>query len=490
MTMEAAERGLRKPGRRKKRDLVHNLLGSAALCFFLFLEHSTAFRAFGSRLFPRRASSSTTSLYLSSSFVSNSLNTGSLSDESQNNPDLLECPFVKRFPRFRIDLTRVVSAKKTEPLDSLLGGLQSNWIKLQLKEQHYQWMTGFGDLLAFCFLWNTAVDMTLSSRTSASEAEVETLRFAFPDAQPQVIRNWLDLLDWIQSYEMKEGISGDNQLICATFSLKSGVPCLELTPPAEVRPTLTVKTRCTAEIVVEQTKSWVQRVLVELSICPFTKSSTFSGQGLSDVGVPVGRIAYHASPATALLPLLSDTWNAISEMILAGPKGRSGVSSILLAAPAFDEDFDVWAGPVFGVLEASVVACNLESQVGVVCFHPLYATPDGSTFPGFGHMHSLPRLQQWYRDCTTPARQRPDGSAMQDEDAATDLSLQQIAAGGAWQRRTPHATINVLRADQLQAAEGRRNTPEMYTRNIQTLMNLGNDRLQKDLEKDQKLGLT
>jgi hypothetical protein len=105
-------------------------------------------------------------------------------------------------------------------------------------------------------------------------------------------------------------------------------------------------------------------------------------------------------------------------------------------------------------------------------------------------MHSLPRLQQWYRDCTKPAAQRRADEALQDEEDVTGLSLQQIAAGGAWQRRTPHATINVLRADQLQAAEGRRNTPEMYTRNIQTLMNLGNDRLAMDLKKDQQLGLT
>lgn len=277
------------------------------------------------------------------------------------------------------------------------------------------------------------------------------------------------------------------QRIRASFSLQSDVPCLVLTPPSKLQ--VPPGKRFSAEVTENQTRSWVQRVLVDLAICPFTKSKMFSGQGLADVGVPVGRIAYHTSSASSLVPLLRDTWHAIQRMIHAGPKGRSGVSSILLAAPAYNSDFDLWSGPVFGVLEASVVACRMESQIGVVCFHPQYATPDGTTFPGFGHMHSLPRLQQWFRECTQPNKRSANDLEEAALDTAVDLSPEQIAAGGAWQRRTPHATINVLRADQLQAAESRRNTPQMYTRNIQTLMQIGNERLQADLEKDQQLGM-
>ena len=36
-----------------------------------------------------------------------------------------------------------------------------------------------------------------------------------------------------------------------------------------------------------------------------------------------------------------------------------------------------------------------------------------------------------------------------------------LKGGGAWQQRTPHATINVLGADQLAAAEGKRSTPDL-----------------------------
>lgn len=57
-------------------------------------------------------------------------------------------------------------------------------------------------------------------------------------------------------------------------------------------------------------------------------------------------------------------------MVAAGPSGRSGVSSILLSAPGFDDDFALWAGPVFAMLETCVGAIQAEGMVGVVCFHP------------------------------------------------------------------------------------------------------------------------
>jgi hypothetical protein len=164
-------------------------------------------------------------------------------------------------------------------------------------------------------------------------------------------------------------------------------------------------------------------------------------------------------------------------MLEMGDNGRKGISSILLASPGFDDDFDLWSGPIFAMLESGVIACKLESKIGVVCFHPKYATPDGKSFPGFGHMHSVPRLKKWLSE--------------HDKFLSDRLSDEEVAAGGAWQRRTPHATINVLRAEQLQAAEGRRKTGELYTENIRKLVGkpdgIGSEKLMKDLEKERSL---
>jgi len=240
----------------------------------------------------------------------------------------------------------------------------------------------------------------------------------------------------------------------------------------------------TETVINERTRQWVKRILVEQGICPFTRSDRMSGQGLVDLGVPVGSIAYHASFQKHPIGLFADTWKAIERMIEAGPQGRTGVSSILLAAPEFDDDFDGWAGPIFAMLETGVVAAGAESQIGVVCFHPRYATPDGKSWPGFGHMHSVPRLEKWYRETS-------ESSSEMSSSSQCPLTTEQIAAGGAWQRRTPHATINVLRADQLEAAESRRVSGKMYTENIDKLVGvngIGNEKLTRDLEREREEG--
>ena len=180
-------------------------------------------------------------------------------------------------------------------------------------------------------------------------------------------------------------------------------------------------------------------------------------------------------------------------MLDMGPSGRDGISSILLAAPEYDNNFDLWAGPVFAMLESGVVACGLEKEVGVVCFHPQYATPDGRSFPGFGHMHSVPRLKKWWIENMVPPIRSSSSTVGSDanNESIMELSDEEIAAGGAWQRRTPHATINVLRADQLEAAEGRRVTSKLYSENIQKLVGkpngIGSSKLQEDLERERSL---
>jgi len=220
---------------------------------------------------------------------------------------------------------------------------------------------------------------------------------------------------------------------------------------------------------------------------------------LSDLGVPVANIMYRHSSALCddsgdgdggdVYLLMADAWEAISDMVAAGPSGKMGVSSILLSAPGFDNNFELWAGPVFAMLETCVGAIQAEEMIGVVCFHPQYVTPDGKSWPGFGHMHSVPRLKQWYNQHSSSSSSSPTTPPLSDDE---------IAAGGAWQRRTPHAVINVLRAEQLEAAEGRRRSGELYERNIRVLVgnkeegedgsaSVGLEKLAKDLKREQCL---
>ena len=85
-------------------------------------------------------------------------------------------------------------------------------------------------------------------------------------------------------------------------------------------------------------------------------------------------------------------------------------------------------------------------------------------------MHSVSCLKKWYNQLPIETASSPPSSPN------TPLSNdKEIAAGGVWQRHTPHAEINVLWAEQLEAAEGQWKTGELYERNIIVLMGKNND---------------
>ena len=451
------------------------------------------------------------------------------------------CPFSKTFPKFRIDLTTTTKNKKNrkkqqqrqqqKQWDFLPPIVVSNAVAvieaanaLELSTLSIPWKRSrqlnqlerkyvdddimfivepdIDGVTAFAFLWKVAarlMGLLHDNNEGDDRASSYDAIVVLPDSSMELVQNFCEIVNWMTTTMMTEVI------LLAQLVEEKGVediPTVRLEMrlrPQPQRQNEIVSNNIINDdneheheheqiIINERTRLWVKRVLVEQGICPFTQSDRMSGQGLADLGVKVGSIAYHASFRTHPIGLFADTWDAIDQMIKAGPEGRKGVSSILLAAPAFDDDFGVWSGPIFAMLEAGVLAAGAESEVGVVCFHPKYATPDGSSWPGFGQMHSVPRLEKWYRESSSSSSTLSSSSSSSVTDIA--LTTEQIAAGGAWQRRTPHATINVLRADQLEVAETRRKSGNLYTENINKLVGIdgiGNKKLAEDLERERQL---
>jgi len=410
-------------------------------------------------------------------FDSKPLQTSS-SDGSTGAESFQECPFSKSFPRYRIDLTRFKEKEKAwfeNPFKSLSISMKKTKLEQQLeKNEDLIWAPEVDGVDAFSLLWDHAA---LLSTSNDGKSKI----IALPDASQQLVQNWVEIIDWMATNPIPNKM---DQVLEATLmgtsddNDESIVPAVKIQRVPSLQTTTQAKTTMDdVDVLKRRTQAWVKRILVDQGICPFTKSVRMSGHGLGDLGVPVGSIAYHGSFANQPVTLFADTWRAILDMIRAGPSGKEGISSILLAAPEFDQDFDFWAGPIFAMLEAGVVAANAEAQIGVVCFHPQYKTPDGKSWPGFGHMHSVPRLEKWFHENSS--------------DDSSSLTTEDVAAGGAWQRRTPHATINVLRADQLEAAESRRASGKMYTENIEKLVGdtgIGSDQLAHDLKHEQQLG--
>lgn len=445
------------------------------------------------------------------SLRSSSINGAGSGSEEEMTAD---CPFSMPFSKYRVPLSSSSASYTRKPLpmeqdDGILGLFSTSLQRVQRSiidrniirqsETKYgstvQWIeledagsssrTAERNIYAYVKFWKAV--LSLASSTSAQQPVL----LAFPQLSHITVTRIQEIYSWYKDWQLNT--AGENkkslrfvhvEKISTSGSPFSLVPQLLLTPCTQT-PSATLSHATEADstsigeeenmtkVINKRIKSWVRRVLVRYEICPFTKSDARSGHGLTELGIPVAKIAYHTSFSTQIPELMYDTWLAIYQMISAGP---NNISSILLAAPAFDNKFPLWAGPIFAVLEASVSALEAEASVGVVCFHPHYKIPnEKSSWPGFGQMHSISKLRSFLMS-----------SSSRDNNSL--LSRRDIAAGGAWQRRTPHATINVLRADQLQAAEGRRHTPSLYARNIEYLIRtVGLQKLEEDLKHEQQL---
>lgn len=182
-------------------------------------------------------------------------------------------------------------------------------------------------------------------------------------------------------------------------------------------------------------KMWVDRTLVKLKMCPFTMSAELSGARIEEFGFRPSPIMYCESSAADVCALMASFWEAADVMIQGGD---SQVSSIILAAPHWDDRWGDWCEVVFPLLESSVLASGLGRDLGIVCFHPHYATPPDSFLRKhrFGHMYGPSTLRRW-------AQEANDAQvAALDDDT--------LRWSGSYQRRSPHAMINVLWSKQLE----------------------------------------
>ena len=458
--------------------------------------------------------------------------TSTAESEAQQEPTSSSgCPFSMAFPRYRIDLSSEKAAKKRfDAVKSDLGIFSGIFSGIRLVadkgkvQRRYaeedsdgrlfvvdctvdadtlqkakggyhgtkestnekgdvsddEWQMGLAGLRAASQFWKIFADIAEEGISPVQPHQRSVISFI--GATPVQIQRLIDIASWLE-----DDMVGDHSHLRIDADGEMPIPTVVIEQrTTRANDEVRVGERNSddlppADVIEERTKSWVRRILVNLSICPFTKSDTRSGQGLAEFSIPTGCISYHYSKAgpSNISRLMAECWGAILEMVEAGPGGKSGVSSILLSAPRYDDDFSLWSGPIFSMLEAGVGAAGAEPIIGVVCFHPRYVTPDGTSWPGFGHMHSVPRLRKWMHE--------------QDPELAEKLTDDQIAAGGAWQRRTPHAVLNVLRANQLEAAESRRQSPQMYSRNIRVLVageedgGIGSDKLMEELEKERSL---
>eukprot|EP00752_Nemacystus_decipiens_P004817 g4384.t1 len=191
------------------------------------------------------------------------------------------------------------------------------------------------------------------------------------------------------------------------------------------------------EEVTELTKAWVQAVITDMGVCPFSVDA-------SRAGLPVGQVRYPVSREATAEAIYREYWREVE--LLVSEANEKALSTTLLITPEFSlsnaEAFEVIGQTLTQPLEA----LHLEDDIQLVFFHPQYAFRDGRDRIGSG-------------------------------DAAN------------FARRSPFPMINILRTNQVRLAQKSIPTGLVYKQNEEVLEDVGAADLQKMLERRDWSGL-
>lgn len=182
------------------------------------------------------------------------------------------------------------------------------------------------------------------------------------------------------------------------------------------------------DVVVDLSRKWVDRMMADLALCPFTQSSARSG-------IPPGPVHYQVDRVTAMEEAYAAYWSEVCR--IEGAPERD-ISTTLQILPEFCansvELFEQWADTLTGTLEA----LSVEELLQLIFFHPQWTFRDGGDRSGAG-----------------------------------------LAANYA--RRSPWPMVNILRTKQVRTAQKGIPTGLVYQQNEKTLGRIGTTLLEKML---------
>lgn len=150
------------------------------------------------------------------------------------------------------------------------------------------------DFVAAAVFWRMVSDIAEQLLTQSLQGKKWYL--ALPETTTEVASNLCEILNW---YADQQVDSDSVQIRAQLDSRSTDVPVIQFIANGnyqQQQPQLS-DSLPSAEDAERHTKAWVTRLLVKLGVCPFTKSPEKSGQGLSDMGVPVANIMYCHSDA-------------------------------------------------------------------------------------------------------------------------------------------------------------------------------------------------
>jgi len=182
------------------------------------------------------------------------------------------------------------------------------------------------------------------------------------------------------------------------------------------------------EVIIEKTKKWVDKIMSDMGICPFTS-------GPNKAGLPLGDVFYCVDRSITPEEMYEQYW---SEAVRVESVPEKELSTTLMITPMFFID-NVEMFENFGnSLTQPLEPLKVEDLLQLVFFHPEWTFRDGAARSGMG-------------------------------------------AASNYARRSPWPMINILRTSQVRAAQRGIPTGLVYQQNEKTLNSIGSDKLDKML---------
>ncbi|CAM9336510.1 unnamed protein product, partial [Choristocarpus tenellus] len=116
------------------------------------------------------------------------------------------------------------------------------------------------------------------------------------------------------------------------------------------------------------TKEWVQAVITDMGVCPFSVDA-------ARAGLPVGKVYYPVTRETSSEAIYREYWREVERVV--SEEDERALSTTLLITPSFAlsniEAFEVMGQTLTQPLES----LHVEDDIQLVFFHPLYTFRDG-----------------------------------------------------------------------------------------------------------------
>jgi hypothetical protein len=177
--------------------------------------------------------------------------------------------------------------------------------------------------------------------------------------------------------------------------------------------------------IISTTKRWVDKMMSDMGICPFTNGPDLSG-------MPMGNVFYAVDRCTQIEDMYARFWK---EVVRVEQHNQKDISTTLLIAPEFLIDNIELFETFSNTLTQPLAALQIEELCQLIFFHPLWTFRDGAERSGIG-------------------------------------------AAANYARRSPWPMINILRTKQVRTAQKGIPTGLVYKQNEKTLNAIGTDKLE------------